>query len=90
MERNRRRSSGDHGRGSASSLSAAEEREVTTRAVQSVVRRLGVVLGAAHSAAESELIRHGMSQTATELRDSLKPLIDALVHFEVGDADGEV
>lgn len=67
----------------ASAASLLAEREATVRAVQSIVRRLGVVLGAAHAAAESELIRHGMVETAEELRNGLKPLIDALVHFEV-------
>lgn len=69
---------------------SAESAQATVRAVRAVVRRLGVVLGAAHQAAESEMIRLGMIDTAGELRNSLKPLIDALVHFEVEDVDGEV
>jgi len=69
------------------SLSAAEEREATTRAVRSIVRRLGVVLGAALDAAISEMLRHQMIDTAGELRDSLKPLVDGLVHFELENVD---
>lgn len=79
--------SGRENRREASSLAAAQERNATVRAVRNVVRRLGVVLGAAHAAAEEQILRHGMVATAETLRDGLKPLIDSLVHFEVEDLD---
>lgn len=76
------------GRASAS-LTAAEERAATVKAVQNVMRRFGVVLGAALDAAISELIRNELINTAECLRDEIKPLVDSLVHFEVGGDDGD-
>jgi len=48
------------------------------------------VLGAALDACISELISHNMVATAETLRDDLKPLVDALVHFNVEDAREDV
>lgn len=73
----------------AASFSPQEFREGTITAVRNIVRRLGVVLGAALDAAIGEMIQHDMIASAEELRDQLKPLVDALVHFEVEDVDGE-
>lgn len=58
--------------------SAAE----TVLTVIRIVRRLGVILDAALTAAISELLRNDMLATAETLRDELKPLCDALIHFE--------
>jgi len=55
------------------------------KAVLSVVHRVGVVLGAALDAAIDALIRTNQIKEAEELRDALKPFVDSLVHFEVGD-----
>lgn len=52
-----------------------------------IVRRLGVVLGAALDCSIRELAGHDMIATAEILRDELKPLVDALVHFELQDAE---
>jgi len=68
-------------RRAAAALSPAEEREATVRAVTNIVRRLGVVLGAALDASISELIKGDFIGTAETLRDELKPLVDSLVHF---------
>lgn len=72
-------------RGNRSSLSAAQEREVTTRAIQNIVRRLGIVLGAALDAAIHQLLKGGDENVGLceALRDALKPYVDQLVHFEV-------
>lgn len=77
------------GRASAS-LTASEERAATIKAVTNIVRRLGVVLGAALDASISELLKQGLVSTAETLRDELKPLVDCLVHFtHEGNDDGE-
>lgn len=70
-----------------SSFSAAEERAAMTRAIQNVVRRLGVVLNAALDASISQLLQAEALDTAGVLRDELKPLCDALIHFEVHDEE---
>jgi len=85
----------DHGsrknRREAALLSPAEHREATVRAVTNIVRRLGVVLGAALEASISELIKGEFVATAETLRDELKPLVDSLVHFTLeAEDDGEV
>jgi len=64
--------------------SAAASPQVQT--IVRIVRRLGVVLGAALDASIRELARADMIATAETLRDELKPLVDALVHFEAADA----
>lgn len=61
---------------------AAASADATVKTVVRIVRRLGVVLGAALDACISELAREDMYATAQTLRDDLKPLVDALVHFE--------
>lgn len=55
----------------------------TAKAVVSIVRRLGIILLAVYEVAERELMREGYNQTAEEMRDTLKPLFDSLIHFEV-------
>jgi len=70
-------------RRAAAALSPAEEREATVRAVTNIVRRLGVVLGAALDASISELIKGDFIGTAETLRDELKPLVDSLVHLTI-------
>lgn len=68
----RRRSAGE----------AAPSAEATVTTVVRIVRRLGVVLHAALDCAVRELASNDMVATAETLRDELKPLCDALVHFE--------
>lgn len=51
------------------------------RTIVNIVRRLGVVLGAALDCAIREMIQAEMIATAETLRDELKPLVDVLVHF---------
>lgn len=65
--------------GPGGALSALELKVAT---VVTVVRRLGHVLMTAHQVAEKDLIAHGFQATAEELRNSLKPLYDAMLHFE--------
>jgi len=60
---------------------STQEQELRTATI--VVRRLGFVLGAAHEQCERSLLEKGLHETASVLRDSLKPLVDALIHFEV-------
>jgi len=59
---------------------SALERKVAT--VVTVVRRLGYVLLQALEASEQDLVKAGYGATAETLRDELKPLCDALLHFE--------
>jgi len=68
----------------------AEGESAQVRTIRNIVRRMGVVLGAALDACISELISHNMVATAETLRDDLKPLVDALVHFNVEDAREDV
>jgi len=63
--------------------------EEKVRTVVTVVRRLGVVLGRAHDICERDLLSSGFHETAAALRDELKPLIDALVHFDASSSEGE-
>lgn len=65
--------------GPQGALSALETKVAT---VVTVVRRLGHVLMKAHEVAEKDLIEHGFHETAAELRDAVKPLYDAMLHFE--------
>lgn len=68
----------------------AEGESAQIRTIRNIVRRLGVVLGAALDACIHELLEHNMVGTAENLRDELKPFVDALVHFEVGDHPEDV
>lgn len=66
--------------------------EQDTAVAVTVIRRMGFVLGRAHEVMESQLLDRGLHETASVLRDSLKPLIDALIHFELverSEDDGE-
>jgi len=56
--------------------------EATVETVVRVVRRVGVTLSAALDCAIRELAEHDMVASAETLRDELKPLCDALIHFE--------
>lgn len=55
----------------------AEKTAVTT------VRRIGYVAMKAHEALEAALISSGYQRLASDLRNSLKPLCDALMHFTI-------
>lgn len=59
----------------------------TVLTIRNIVRRMGVTLNAALDCAISEMLAHSMVETAGALRDELKPLVDALVHFEVDELD---
>lgn len=56
--------------------------EATVETVVDIVRRVGVALHKALDAAVSELMHNDMIASAETLRDELKPLCDALIHFE--------
>lgn len=56
---------------------------------QTVVRRLGFLALKAHEVIMSRLIEEE-SPLAVTFQDAFKPLVDAMVHFEIGDDDGEV
>jgi len=51
--------------------------------VNTVVRRLGVVALAAFNQMMSNCLSRGSEELAEALNDSLKPLVDALLHFDV-------
>lgn len=68
------------GRPSASTLSAAQ--------MESVVRRMGFVLSKAHEEMMRNLLQSGQVHLAEDVNDSLKPLVDALLHFEITYAEG--
>lgn len=61
-----------------SSLSAAE--------INTIVRRLGIVLLRAVETMESNL---GDSPLRVAVRDSLKPVCDYMIHFDVSDLEVE-
>jgi len=79
--------------GPKGALTALETKVAT---VVTVVRRLGFILLQALEASEKDLADAGYGATAETLRDELKPLCDALLHFEAprqqemfgGDDDG--
>lgn len=56
--------------------------------IQSIVRRMGVVMLRAHEVMMSALIAQGDARVAEALNDSLKPAIDYLLHFNVMDEVG--
>jgi len=59
--------------------------------VNTVVRRLGHVALAVFNTMMSNLVSNGRSQYAEALNDSLKPLVDCLLHFELeSERDTEV
>lgn len=72
------------GRASASSLSASE--------LRTIVRRLGFVALKAHETMMSNLLADKKASLAEALNDALKPIVDALLHFELpeGEDDGEL
>jgi len=76
MERTDRGSRGDHARASASSLLAQ------VLELQSVVRRTGVCLDRILTLVMTKVTSDEDLELAESLRDELKPLIDALIHFE--------
>lgn len=77
MERNDRGSHGDHARVSASSFSAS------LPALQAVVRKAGYALERLLQLVHTKVTSDEDLELALQLQDELKPLIDALVHFEV-------
>lgn len=62
---------------SGPSLSASE--------VNTVVRRLGFVALKVFETIQGNLVSAGRHQYAEALNDSLKPLVDCLVHFDLAD-----
>lgn len=68
------------GRASASSLSASE--------INSVVRRIGYVVGTAHEVIMKRLIDDGDAAFAEMVNDALKPVVDFLMHFDVEASNG--
>lgn len=64
---------------------------VADRAViNTVVRRLGVVAYRVFQTIQSNLVSAGREEYAEALNDSLKPLCDMLMHFDIGDDGTEV
>jgi len=59
----------------------------TVKTVVHIVRRLGVVLNRALDVAITQLLAQEMLATAEALRDDLKPLCDALIHFEAAELE---
>lgn len=51
--------------------------------LQSVVRRTGVALERLHQLVMTRVLHDEDVELAERLNDELKPLIDALIHFEV-------
>lgn len=76
-----------YGQGRSASGERRENVTASARTIVRVTRRIGVILGAALDAAISELLRQHALNTATELRDALKPLVDSLCHFELDDLE---
>lgn len=62
--------------------------------INTVVRRLGVVALRVFETIQANLVSNGREQYAEALNDSLKPLVDLLLHFDIGSetevSDGEV
>lgn len=65
-------------RTSGQSLSVSE--------VNTVVRRLGFVALKVFETIQGNLVSAGRHQYAEALNDSLKPLVDCLVHFDISDS----
>jgi len=64
---------------SGPSLSASE--------VVTVVRRLGFVAVKVYETIQGNLTSRGQYQLAETLADTLKPLVDMMLHFELEDAE---
>jgi len=59
--------------------------ELTRAEIVTVVRRLGYVALRVFETIQGNLVSSGRHQYAEALNDSLKPLVDLLVHFELED-----
>jgi len=59
--------------------------ELTRAEIVTVVRRLGFVALKVFETIQGNLVSSGRHQYAEALNDSLKPLVDLLVHFELED-----
>jgi len=70
-----------------SSLGASAAAEVAV--ATTVVRRLGYVAVKAHEALMSNLIHKGCSDVAEAFNDAFKPLVDAMLNFEMHVGAGE-
>lgn len=70
-------------------LAGATASTASVITMRNIVRRMGVTLNAALDCCISELIAHNMVNTAASLRDELKPLCDALVHFDLTEEDDD-
>lgn len=65
--------------------------ELDGATINTIVRRLGHVALQVFNTIQGNLVSSGRHQYAEALNDSLKPLVDLLVHFELEDeADTEV
>jgi len=59
--------------------------ELSRAEIVTVVRRLGYVALRVFETIQGNLVSSGRHQYAEALNDSLKPLVDLLVHFELDD-----
>lgn len=59
--------------------------ELSRSEIVTVVRRLGFVALQVFNTIQGNLVSSGRHQYAEALNDSLKPLVDLLVHFELED-----
>lgn len=75
MDRPRRVFHGEDRAQRASSFSAAD--------LQGFVRRMGYVLSKVHELVMTRVIADADVELAEEINDELKPLVDALINFEV-------
>jgi len=55
--------------------------------INTVVRRLGFVALQVFNTIQGNLVSHGRHEYAEALNDSLKPLVDMLLHFELESDD---
>lgn len=55
--------------------------------VITTIRRMGYVLSKVHEIVMARLIAQGEGDLAERFNDTLKPLVDLLVHFELGSDD---
>jgi len=77
MNRADRGSRGDHARVSASSFAA------DLRSLETVTRKAGYALERLYQLVCTKVTSDDDLELAQQLADELKPLIDALIHFEV-------
>lgn len=63
---------------------------LSRRDVQTSIRRLGHISAKMHEAVMANLVANNDSEVAEEFNDAFKPLVDALLGFELEVHDGEV